>query len=1213
MRIVIDMQGAQTVSRLHGIGRYTHALVPALLRLGAGEHEFWLMLNCSLPRLSPELRHRLSLLLPPERFLCCHLPEIPPWVHPANRWWQRAGEDCREAFLADLRPDWVLVTSLFEGADQSSAVTSVGNIFPQIPTAVILYDLIPLLNAESYLRNPEIKSWYNKKIEQLLRADILLSISEYARREALEALSLPPERVVAIGTAYDADLFCPGQEDVQVRPVLRERFGITEPYLMYNGALEPRKNLDGLIRAYALLPLELRQRYQLVFVGTVSAQDRQRLCHLARDLGCAGRLVLTGRVDDADLIQLFRTATLFVFPSLHEGFGLPALEAMACGAPTIGSNCTSIPEVIGRDDALFDPHDPQDMAAVMSRVLRDPVFARQLHEYGLRRARRFSWENCARTALEALEAVRPDSVPTTEDWAALSEQRRQRYRQLMIAIAALGAVGDEDLKLLAACIAANQRTADPVFRAVSLGPHLRWRIEGPFDSSYSLALLNRETALALESLGHQVALHSTEGPGDFAPAEAFLAAHPDLARLHRRAASLPAEKADVISRNLYPPRVADLNGRFNLLHHFAWEESGLPAPWVDDFNLHLQGITCLSSHVRKILIDNGVETPLAVSGCGVDHWQRLVADDAFHLEARGFRFLHVSSCFPRKGVDVLLKAYGMAFTEADDVTLVIKTFANPHNELPRWLSEARSAHRAYPHVVVLEEDLPGPCLKALYEQCHALVAPSRAEGFGLPLAEAMLSGLAVVTTGWGGQLDFCNDQTAWLVNYHFAPAHTHFDLSDSVWAEPETGHLAQCLREVFLAPAGQRSARSQRGVELLCSQYRWNHVAERLVAAARRWARPQPPAEPRIGWVTTWSTRCGIATYSQHLIGALPAAVTVLAADPPPRESVVDQGPQRAIRCWQVGRDSLQQLSSVIEEERLDTLVIQFNYYFYDFNSLADFLENHSAAGRILVLTIHATVDPPDDPDRRLALLVPVLRRCHRLLVHTHADLNRLKALGLVENVTLFPHGLLDYRPHRPNHVPRPHYWRIGSYGFFLPHKGLLELIESVALLRDQGLDLRLRLVNAAYPIAESLALIEQAQHLIHRLRLELNCELYTDFLEDAQSLALLEECDLIVFPYQQTGESASGAVRYGLATGRPVAVTPLAIFDDVADAVLRLPGTESRAIAEGIASLLRDMGEDNETLRHLELRSQRWRDQHRYSRLGNRFLGMCRALRNQV
>lgn len=1207
MRIVIDLQGAQTINRHRGIGRYTLALVEALLRLGGGRHQFWLVENSQLPLLATTVRRQLCRFLPTERLLTCQLPQITPWADPSSSWWQRAGELCREAFCADLSPDRVLVTSLFEGGDQSSAHTSIGALFPEIPTTVIFYDLIPLLNAGTYLTDDVGRGWYFNKLENLRRADRLLAISTYARQEAIDSLGLPPERINVIGCGYNSNLFRPDPENAST-DCLR-RYGITAPYLMHCSTLEPRKNLAGLIEAYSLLSTSLRQRYQLVFVGEVDQADRRLFQDRALQLGCADRLIFTGHVADLDLVALYRGAALFVFPSLHEGFGLPPLEAMACGTPTIGSNCTSLPAVIGRTEALFDPKSPEAIARAISRVLEDPVIAARLRAHGLEQARHFSWDHCAQLALEALElppAVAPEQCLA---WPQIAAQRQDRYRRLVNAVAAIGPATDRDLQLLAGCVAANLRTTDPISRSATLGASLHWRIEGPFDSSYSLALLNRETALALDGLGHQVALHSTEGPGDFAPSAAFLAANPMLTRFYRRCVDLPALTADVTSRNLYPPRVSDLNGRLNLLHHFAWEESGLPAHWVEDFNTHLQGITCLSGHVRKVLIDHGVEVPLAISGCGVDHWQRIEPDPSFRLEARSFRFLHVSSCFPRKGADLLLAAYGQAFSATDDVSLVIKTFANPHNEIHRWLATARATCPDFPEVLVIEEDLSEARLKALYQQCQVLVAPSRAEGFGLPLAEAMISGLAVVTTAWGGQLDFCNHHTAWLVDYRFAPSRSHFDLFDSVWAEADVDHLSQCLRTVHATPTDRRRARSDAGREFLLAGFSWRHAAQRLVAAARYWSEPHPPPESRIGWVTTWNSRCGIAGYSSHLIQAVPAPVKILAADLVGQQAVAEDSDQ-VIRCWRPVDDRLDRLAATIDQAGLDTLVIQFNYYFFDFIALTQFLESQLDAGRILLLTLHATCDPPGDADKRLALLVPVLKRCHRLLVHAVADLNRLKSLGLVDNVCLFPHGILDYQPVRQAKTESCGPRLLGSYGFFLPHKGLLELIEALGMLRSQGMEIGLRMVNAQYPVPASAEMIDAARRLIHRLGLDDHCQLHTDFLEESRSLTLLEECDLIVFPYQHTGESSSAAVRIGLATGRPVAVTPLAIFDDVAPAVLRLPGTSPTALAEGLAALWQPQ-EDGSVLPPQEAaEAKRWRDQHRYSSLGNRLLGMCRALR---
>lgn len=1209
MRILIDMQGAQTESRFRGIGRYSLSIAQAIAR-NAGSHEVWLALSAAFPDSLEDLQAAFAGLVPPERIVVFDVPRPVAEHETTDRWRARAAEHVRAHFLAELQADVVLVTSLFEGY-VDDAVTRIDTAAHGSRTAVILYDLIPYLKPEVYLPTTMLRQYYDRKIASLRNADLLLSISAYSREEAVATLGLDAQRVVNISTAVDGR-FRRMQYPAELNGALRERLGIRRDILMYApGGFDSRKNFDGLIQAYAQLPQRYRAAYQLVIVSKINRGDQANLLKLASQAGLGeDELVLTGYVSDDELVMLYNMADLFVFPSKHEGFGLPVLEAMACGAPVIGSNATSVPEVIGNEDALFDPLQPAAIAAKLEELMADDALRARLREHGLAQARTFSWDRSGIAAVAAMEAL-VAGAPALADlpWERQQQVSAQRYRDLLTRVAAeyraAPRADDEELKALADVMARNLQQTERIRRSRVLPGKLSWRLEGPFDSSYSLALLNRETAQALSSLGHDVALHSTEGPGDFAPNPAFLAANPEIAQLHSRVATLRQEDADACSRNLYPPRVEDMRGRFNMLHHYAWEESAFPYEWASAFNEHLQAMTCLSKHVQKVMVDQGVHIPMSTSGCGVDHWERVQADRSRPCPGRAFRFLHVSSCFPRKGADVLLRAYGEAFSDADDVTLVIKTFANPHNEIHAWLADARRDNPAYPDVVILEEDMSDAQLKGLLEQCHALVAPSRAEGFGMPLAEAMLSGLPVITTGWSGQLDFCNPDTAWLVDFHFAPAQTHFGLFGSVWAEPDQAHLARTMREVHGLPAHERRAKADQGRALLMSQFKWRDVAERLVDAARAFSKPGRADEQKIGWISTWNTKCGIATYSAHLIHSLPAPVTVFA--PHAAERTAADGAE-VVRCWEAGdNDTLDELAAAIDAAGVTTLVLQFNYGFFQFERLAEFLAAQRAAGRIVIATLHATIDPAHVPHKRLEKLVPGLRACERILVHSVGDLNRLKGYGLLENVTLFPHGVLDWPEPAERAASRS--FQVASYGFFLPHKGLPELVAAIDLLRKDGRDVRLNMVNAEYPIGDSAALIAQVKDLVRQLDLGDRVELCTAFLDDQDSLAKLDAADLIVFPYQNTGESASGAVRYGLASGRPVAVTPLAIFDDVSRVTFRFDGQSPREIADGIARLIDEIDTRAERVEQVRAEAQRWRASHRYSRLGERLHNMMNAL----
>jgi len=229
------------------------------------------------------------------------------------------------------------------------------------------------------------------------------------------------------------------------------------------GGYEARKNLPGLLAAYALLPAHVRAGHQLVVASRLAdAQRRELEGHAARHGLTADELVLTGYVSDAELVALYGAATLFVLPSLHEGFGLPALEAMACGAAVVGSNSTSIPEVIGLDEALFDPACPRSIAARMEAVLVDPALRERLRVHGRAQARKFSWDQSAQRALRALEQHAASS-------AAVPPRGNEALVEALAALPGLRA-NASTLVQLALCFAAMPGLAAPRRLLLDLGP-----------------------------------------------------------------------------------------------------------------------------------------------------------------------------------------------------------------------------------------------------------------------------------------------------------------------------------------------------------------------------------------------------------------------------------------------------------------------------------------------------------------------------------------------------------------------------------------------------------------------------------------------------------------------------------------------------------------------------------------------------------------------
>lgn len=404
MRIVIDMQGAQTESRFRGIGRYSLSFAQAVAR-NRGTHEVILALSGMFPATIEPIRAAFDGLLPQENIRVWCAPGPLQEASPGNDARRGVAEQIREAFLASLAPDVIHITSLFEGYVDDAAI-SIGRFDKTTSVSVSLYDLIPLLNPDHYLKpNPTYERCYQRKIADLQKADCLLAISEFARQEGLEHLGVPVDRIVSVSTAIES-IFRPGSVGDAETAQLCAKFGLRQPFILYTGGSDERKNLIRLVRAYAALPAPLLAQHQLLLAGRMPDSQVADYKGLANSLGLGpDSLCFTGYVTDTDLIQLYNECKVFVFPSWHEGFGLPALEAMACGAPVIGANTSSLPEVIGLDAALFDPLDVDAITAKIAQTLSDEGFRQTLREHGLQQAQRFSWDQTAQRALRAWEAL----------------------------------------------------------------------------------------------------------------------------------------------------------------------------------------------------------------------------------------------------------------------------------------------------------------------------------------------------------------------------------------------------------------------------------------------------------------------------------------------------------------------------------------------------------------------------------------------------------------------------------------------------------------------------------------------------------------------------------------------------------------------------------------------------------------------------------------
>jgi glycosyltransferase involved in cell wall biosynthesis len=402
MRIVIDMQGAQTESRYRGIGRYTLSITQEIVK-HRGEHEIILVLSGLFPETIGPIRAVFKNLLPEENIRVWHAPGPVYQANPENDERRRVAELIREAFLESLQPDLIHIHSLFEGFGDN-AVVSIGMYDRHTPVSATLYDLIPMLYPNQYLApSPAFSDYYHKKLDQITRASLLLSISESSSNEAIDHLGISNEIVCNTSLAADAKFrrLNTRREDAIS---LTSKFGVSRPFVLYSGGADQRKNLPRLLEAYASLPAGVRSSHQLLFAGKMPQSNIVELRKIAKQVGLGkDELCFTGFVSDDELVSLYNLCKLFVFPTWHEGFGLPALEAMQCGAPVIGANTSSLPEVIGFEEALFDPLDVNSISRKIEQALSDEVFRKQLINHGEQQAKCFSWEVSAKRAIAAWE------------------------------------------------------------------------------------------------------------------------------------------------------------------------------------------------------------------------------------------------------------------------------------------------------------------------------------------------------------------------------------------------------------------------------------------------------------------------------------------------------------------------------------------------------------------------------------------------------------------------------------------------------------------------------------------------------------------------------------------------------------------------------------------------------------------------------------------
>ena len=363
------MGGAAGVRRT-GISRYETELVNALLRADSG-HDFRVYTQSAIADFPGESRWRLPLF---------------SVANPAARLaWEHTG---------------MVAQAMRDRLDLLHGMAFVVPPAWRGSSVVTIHDLALLKEGHA----PKRRTLYLRSMigQSVRRAQRVIVISSHTKADVVELFHIDPEKIVVTPLGVSPRM---KPLDPEARERFRSAHNLTRPTLLYVGTLEPRKNIPNLLRAFELVAAKTDAE---LILGGAEGWLTDELHQTLGAMKYRDRVRLTGFIPEQELASWLSAADVFVFPSRYEGFGLPPLEAMACGTPVVSSTSSSLPEVLGEDALLADPDDVEGIAHAIERLLSDPALAADLRARGVERAARFAWEETARLTLEAYRAARED-------------------------------------------------------------------------------------------------------------------------------------------------------------------------------------------------------------------------------------------------------------------------------------------------------------------------------------------------------------------------------------------------------------------------------------------------------------------------------------------------------------------------------------------------------------------------------------------------------------------------------------------------------------------------------------------------------------------------------------------------------------------------------------------------------------------------------------
>lgn len=719
MHIWIDGQCLQTASNVRGIGRYVSELLSAMN--ARGDVKLTVSLNANMKEQCVAARTYLVETLPQVDVRIWH--GIASGGETAYGYTPQRISDDRilAAHVNNIAPDIALCPSPFEGFDdRSSPFVFLDDV--RCKTACIFHDAIPHRFPERYFHHPNISPAYYRRFYSLGRYDYVLCNSEFTLQEYRELFD--KDNCVSIGAGLSAvfkELIDSQLSSVTIRKPLHD-------YLLYVGGLDWRKNVPMMVEALALTPEFQARGMQFVLAGDHSEPELAPIRALWRKYELPeDSLATTGWVSDAQLVKLYRHALVAVQPSLMEGFGLAALEAMASSCAFIAARGGAVGEVVGRDDLLFDGHDPENLAALISRIINDDAFREDAIGFGLKRADEFSWQSSADVAVRNMRTVVTDGPPRPIQLNLHPPKKSPPPRLIMDVTSTaqsplLSGIQRVIHRLSSALIDTQLPATAEIVLAYADDPSGWYRMD-----RLDKAAISRDplAQLAHEANDVHLLIDSSWGYTE--------------AQAQRLVNAMAMGQAVIHGVHDLGPLTKPGMTVESMPHVFR--------RWLEFILGHSTGIICVSRTVADELyaLAETIQLPRPMNigyiRLGADFNDSLSEPEWLDFIDGRPTFIMVGTIEPRKGHAVVVEAFEQLWARGEEVNLLL--IGKPGWNT-RILSEKLKHHPQAERRLFLRQQVSDGQLRAAYEQATALIMASYLEGFGLPVVEAGHFGCPVI-------------------------------------------------------------------------------------------------------------------------------------------------------------------------------------------------------------------------------------------------------------------------------------------------------------------------------------------------------------------------------------------------------------------------------------------------------------------------------------